>query len=121
MSEDTSNNRQVWPWNTKRNRAKANRVLSRKHTGHSKHPFPTTQEITLHMDIIRWSQPKSDYVLCCQLWRISIQTVKTRPGAVTQILGSLLQNSDHKLKKVGKFARPCRYNLNQIPMLIQWR
>ena len=25
----------------------ANRVLSREHTGHSKHPFPTTQEMTL--------------------------------------------------------------------------
>ena len=30
-----------------------NRVLPRKCTGHSKHPLPTTQEKTLHMDIIR--------------------------------------------------------------------
>ena len=30
------------------------------HTGHSKHPLPTTQEKTLHMDIIRWSTPISD-------------------------------------------------------------
>ena len=36
-------------------RAKANRVLPRERTGHSKHPFPTTQEKTLHMDITRWS------------------------------------------------------------------
>ena len=42
-------------------RQKANRVLSREHTGHSKHPFPTTQETILHTDIrkiinteIRW-------------------------------------------------------------------
>ena len=35
-------------------------VLSRKCTGHSKHPLPTTQEKTLHMDITRWSTPKSD-------------------------------------------------------------
>jgi len=34
--------------------------LPRKHTGHSKHPLPTTQEKTLHMDITRWSTPKSD-------------------------------------------------------------
>ena len=33
---------------------KANRVLPREHTGHSKHPLPTTQEKTLHMDITRW-------------------------------------------------------------------
>ena len=29
-------------------------------TGHSKDPLPTTQEKTLHMDITRWSTPKSD-------------------------------------------------------------
>ena len=40
--------------------SKANRVLPRKHTGHSKHPLPTTQEKTLHMNITRWSTPKSD-------------------------------------------------------------
>ena len=32
----------------KMNRAKANRVLPREHTGHSKHPLPTTQEKTTH-------------------------------------------------------------------------
>ena len=31
--------------------AKANKVLPREHTGHSKHPLPTIQEKTLHMDI----------------------------------------------------------------------
>ena len=41
-------------------RAKANRVLPRECTGQSKHPLPTTQEKTLHMDITRWSTPKSD-------------------------------------------------------------
>ena len=30
------------------------------HTGHSKHPLPATQEKTLHMDIIKWSTPKSE-------------------------------------------------------------
>ena len=28
--------------------------------GHGKHPLPTTQETTLHIDITRWSTPKSD-------------------------------------------------------------
>ena len=28
-------------------------VLPREHTGHSKHPFPTPQEMTLHMDVSR--------------------------------------------------------------------
>ena len=35
-------------------------VLPREHTGHSKHPLPTTQEKTLHMGIIRWPTRKSD-------------------------------------------------------------
>ena len=39
---------------------KANRVLPRERTGHSKHSFPTTQEKTLHMDITRQSITKSD-------------------------------------------------------------
>ena len=35
-------------------------VLPRECTGHNKHPLPTTQEKTLHMDITRWSTQKSD-------------------------------------------------------------
>ena len=34
--------------------------LCRECIGHSKHPLPTTQERTLHMDITRWSVLKSD-------------------------------------------------------------
>ena len=37
-------------------------VLPREHIGHSKHPLPTTQEKTLHMDITRWSTLKSDWL-----------------------------------------------------------
>ena len=46
-------NRQIWPWSTEWGRVKSNRVLPREHTRHSKHPLPTTQEKTLHMDITR--------------------------------------------------------------------
>ena len=60
MSRNTWSNRQIWPWSTERSRKKANRVLPREHTGHSKHPLPTTQAKILHMEIIRWSIPKSD-------------------------------------------------------------
>ena len=35
-------------------------VLPRKRTGHSRHPLPTTQDKTLHMDITRWSILRSD-------------------------------------------------------------
>ena len=69
------------------------------------------------MDITRWSIPKStDYILCTQRYRSSIQSSKTRPGAD---YGSdhelLIAEFIFKLKKVGKNTRPFRYDLNQIP------
>ena len=78
---NTWSNRQIWPWNTEWSRAKANRVLPREHTGHSKHSLPTTQEKTLHMDITRWSTPKSDWLYSVQPKMEKLYTVnknKTR-------------------------------------------
>ena len=43
-----------------RNEAETKRVLPRKCTGHSKHPLPTTQQKTLHMDINWWPTLKPD-------------------------------------------------------------
>ena len=65
-SKNTWSNRQIWPWNTEWSRAKTNRVLPREHTGHSKHPLPAMQEKTLHMDITRWSTPKSNWLYSLQ-------------------------------------------------------
>ena len=65
-SRKTWSNRQIWPWSTEWNRAKANRVLRREHPGHCKHPLPTTQEKTLQKDITRWSIPKSDWLYSLQ-------------------------------------------------------
>ena len=90
---------------------KANRVLSRERTGHSKHSLPTTQEKTLYMDSTRnQHRNQIDYILCSQRWRSSLQSAKTRLGADC--------GSDHelliakfrlKLKKGGKTTRPFRY------------
>ena len=95
----------------------ANIVLSRGHTSHSKHPLPTTQEMTLNMDITRWSILKSDeYILCNQRWGSSIQSAKTRPGADCGSAHELLIAKFRlQLKKVGKTTRPFSYDLNQIP------
>ena len=41
-SRNTWSNRQILSWSTEWSRAKANRVLPRERTGHSKHPLPTT-------------------------------------------------------------------------------
>ena len=65
-SRNTWSNRQIWSWSTEWSRAKANTVLQREHTGHSKHPLPTTHKKTLHMDITRWSTPKSDWLYSLQ-------------------------------------------------------
>ena len=75
------------------------------------------QHKTLHMDITRWSIPKSDWlILCSQRWRSSIQSAKTRPGAD---YGSehklLIAKFRLKLKKIEKTTRPFRYDLSQIP------
>ena len=80
-SRNTWSNRQIWPWSTEWSRAKINRVLLRKPTGHSKHPLPTTQEKTLHMDITRWSTLKSDGLYSLQPKMEKLYTVnknKTR-------------------------------------------
>ena len=60
--DNTWSNRQIWLCTTEWSREKANRVLPRECTGHSKHPLPTTQEKTLHMDITRWPTLKSDWL-----------------------------------------------------------
>ena len=60
-SRNTWSNRKIWLCTMEWSNAKANRVFQRQHPGHSKHPLPTTQEKTLHMDITRWSTLKSDW------------------------------------------------------------
>ena len=65
-SRNTWSNRQIWSWSTEWSRAKANRVLPRERTGHSKHSLPTAQEMILYMDITRWSTLKSDWLYSLQ-------------------------------------------------------
>ena len=81
-SWDTRSNRQIWPWSTEWRRAKPNRVLPRECTGHSKHPLPTTQEKTLHIDITRWSITKSDLLYSLQPKMEKLYTVsKNKTGS----------------------------------------
>ena len=90
--------------------------MPRKCTGHSKHPLPTTQE-----KIFTWTSPDGqhrnhvDYILCSQRWRSSIQSTKTRQEPTVSDQEFLITKLRFKLKKVGKTARPFRYDLNQIP------
>ena len=99
--------RQIWPWSTKWSRATANRVLPRECTGHSKHPLPTTQGMTLHMVITGWSIPKSDWLYWLQPKMENIYTVsKNKPGADC--------GSDHQLL-IKKYRLKFRCDLNQFP------
>ena len=66
------------------------------------------------LDDQHWNQ--IDYILCSQRWRSYIQSTKRRPGADCASDHELLITKFRlKLKKVGKTARPFRYDLNQIP------
>ena len=78
-SRDTWSNRQIWPCNTKWSRAKAYRVFSREHTGHSKPLFQKPNG-----PLYTWTSPDGqfwnqiDYILCSWRWRNSMQSAKTR-------------------------------------------
>ena len=81
-SRNTWSNRQIWPWSMEWSRAKANRVFPRKCIGHGKHPLPTTQEKSLHMDITRWSTPKSHWLYSLQPKMEKLYTVsKNKTGS----------------------------------------
>ena len=73
------------------------------------------------MHIYTWTSPdgqhrdQTDYLLCSQRQRSSIQA-KTRPGAdCSSDFELLIAKFRLKLKKVGKTTRPFRYDLNQVP------
>ena len=87
-------------------------ICQRKCTGHSKHPLPATQETSPDGQ----HQNQTDYILCSQRWRSSMQSTKTRQRADCGSDHELLITRFRlKLKKIGKTARPFRYDLNQIP------
>ena len=75
-SRDTWSNKQVCPWSTKWSSSKASRGLPREWTGHSKHPLPTTQKTTLHVDITKWSILKSNWLHSLQPKMEDIYTVR---------------------------------------------
>ena len=75
------------------------------------------QEKTLHVDITRWSIPKSDLSYSLQPKMEKLYTVsQTRAGAdCGSDHGLLIAKFKPKVKKEGKTTRPFRYDLNQIP------
>ena len=115
-SRDTWSNKQIWPWSTEWSRKKANTVLPREYTGQRKHNLPAAQEKTLHMDITRWSTPKSEWLYYLQPKMEKLSTVPKNETRSWLWLRSWTPFAKFrlKLKKVEKTTRPFRYDLNQI-------
>ena len=90
--------------------------MLRERTGHSKHLFQQHKR-----RLYTWTSPdgqqnQTDYILCIQRWRSSIQSAKTRAGADCGLDHEfLIAKFRKKLKKVKKTTRPFRYDLSQIP------
>ena len=116
-SRNIWSNRQIWPLSTEWSRVKANRILPRECTGHSKYPLPTTHQKTLHMDITRRSIPKSDWLYSLQPKMEKLYTVnKNKTRSWLWLDHELLITKFRlKLKKLGKTTGPFRYDPNQIP------
>ena len=113
---NTWSNRKIWPWKTEWGGAKANRVLPRECTGHSKLPLPT-QEKTIHghhqmlntkIRLIIFFSARDGEALYSQ-------QKQDWEWTVAQIIKLLIAKFRLKLKKVGKAIGPFRYDLNQIP------
>ena len=121
----TWSNRQVWPWSKEWSRAKANSVLPRECTGLSKHPLPTTQDMSLSIDITRCSILKSDWLYSLQLKMEKLYTLsKTKIRSWLWLRSwTPIDKFRFKLKKVGKTTRRFRYDLNQIPYSgkVKWK
>ena len=102
-SRNTWGNRQIWPQNMEWSRARASKVLPREHTGRSKHPLPTTQEKTLHMDITRWSTSIKIRLIIFFAAKdgeaLYSQQKQDQELTVAHIMSSLLPNSDLNWRK----------------------
>ena len=98
-------------------RAEVNRVLPRERTGHSKHPLPATQERALHMDISRWSTPKSEWLYSLQPKMEKLYTIiKNKTGIWLWLRPwtpyCQIQNYIEESRET---TRPFRYDQSQIP------
>ena len=100
-SRNTWSNRQIWPWSTEWSKAKANRVLPTEHTGHSKHPLPTTQEKTTHghHQMVNTEIRLIIFFAAKEGKAIYSQQKQDLELTVAQIMNSLLPKSDLNWRK----------------------
>ena len=99
-SRNTWNNRQIWPWNTKWSRAKANRILPWECTGQRKHPLPTTRDDSTHghHQIVN-TKIKLIIFFAAEDGEALYSQQKEQELTVIQIMNSLLPNLDLNWRK----------------------
>ena len=98
---NTWSNSQIWPWSTEWSRAKANRLLSREHTGHSKQPLQQ-----LKRKLYTWTSPDGqhqnqiDYSFAAKDGEaLNGQQKQDQELTVAQVMNSLLPNSELNWRK----------------------
>ena len=97
-SRNTWSNRQIWPWSTEWSRA--NRVLPRECTGHSKHPLQTTQDSTHgHHQMVNTEIRFIIFFAAKDGETLYSQQKQDRELTVVLIMNSLLPNSDWNWRK----------------------
>ena len=103
-SRNTWNNRQIWRWNTEWSRAKANRVLPREHSGHSKHSLSIIQEKTIHghHQMVNTEIRLIIFFAAIDGEALYSHQKQDQELTVAQIMNSLLPNSDWNWRKWGK-------------------
>ena len=100
-SRATWSNRQIWPWSTEWSRAKANRVLPRECTGHSKHPLPTTRGNSTHghHKMVNTKFRLILFFAATDREALYSQQKQDQELTMSQIINSLLPNSDLNWRK----------------------
>ena len=97
-SRNTWSNRQIWPCSTEWSRA--NRVLPRECTGHSKHPLQTTQDSTHgHHQMVNTEIRLIIFFAAKDGETLYSQQKQDRELTVVLIINSLLPNSDWNWRK----------------------
>ena len=102
--ENTWSNRQIWPWNTEWSRAKTNRVLPRKCTGHNKPSSNNTREDSTHghHQMVNTEIRLVIFFAAKDAEALYSQQKQDQELTVAQIMSSLLPNSDLSWRKYGK-------------------
>ena len=94
-SGNTWSNGQIWPWSTKFGRAKANRVLPKERSGHSKHPLQTREDSTHgHHQMVNTEVRLIIFFAAKDGEALYSQQKQDRELTVAQIMNFLLPNSD---------------------------